>query len=81
MTSPVIIVLIVLILVSLAIYFVLNRKKLKRDTKPNAMFILGIVFFIVGVSNDNSAMHIIGIVFFIAGWAKMNEQQKKDLKK
>lgn len=49
-----------------------TRKKL--DTDYNALFIVGIIFFIIGYARDMPALWIIGAVFFIAGLSKKRDR-------
>ena len=41
-----------------------------NNRKERALFVLGIVFFVVGISVDTIAMWILGIVFMVIGMGR-----------
>jgi len=69
MSAPIISIAIVVLLIVLAVVFWRRLKQGKGLGKTNykALFILGIVFMIIGVTGMSSAFFVIGLVLMIVG--------------
>jgi len=81
-------ILVLLIVLGIIAFFALKGKK---NFQPNyyALFLLGLVFFIIGLATDNYMLWILGIIFFIIGithkgkwkkrkaWTTMNKKERK----
>lgn len=80
---------VVLIVLGIIAFFVLKSKKKKFQPDYYTLFVLGLVFFVIGIISEIPVMWILGIVFFILGivnkdkwkrrktWETMNKKQKK----
>jgi len=80
---------VVLIVLGIIAFFVLKSKKKKFQLDYYTLFVLGLVFFVLGIIMENPVMWVLGIIFFILGitnrdkwkkretWKTMNKKQKK----
>jgi len=75
----------VLILILLLIsIFVTNKRKKKYKTDYYNLFIIGIIWFVIGLPLDNSILWVLGLIFMVVGlihkkdWKK-NRRTWKDL--
>lgn len=67
------------ILVLLILFLVLRtREPQKRETDYRVFFILGIVWFPLGIAMDNSVFFILGLVYMVIGLANRDKWAKKE---
>jgi hypothetical protein len=67
-TSFIAIVIVILLALSLGVFFVVRSRRLESRVDDNRVFfIMGAAFIPIGIATENSAMWIIGLVFIILG--------------
>lgn len=67
----------VLIILGIIAFFVLKSKKKKFQPDYYTLFILGLVFFVIGIAAEIPVMWILGIIFFILGITNKDKWKRK----
>jgi chromate transport protein ChrA len=58
----------IVILAALAVVSLISKKKReKHEVNFDALFVLGIVFFVIGMSIGNTGLWVVGIALFVIG--------------
>ncbi|MFC1728620.1 hypothetical protein ACFLZ7_04105 [Nanoarchaeota archaeon] len=85
-TIPWILVSVLILVIILAVVAIYAKKKYKRPMDYYNLFIIGLVWFVIGIPLGNSVLWMLGLVFMIVGLShkkewKKNRRKWKDLKK
>lgn len=77
------------IILGLAIFMVIFKRKSMQETNYKALFVMGLTWFPLGIATKNYTFSIMGLIFFIIGlvkkdkwknektWSELSSEEKK----